>query len=235
MNGIPFESRPLPLLRGTERGAEYQNPESPQAIGQGVAGKRVFDPVLRTLHAWNALLVVGLLVTAELSQWFGYSARGEFLWRLHVWLGMALILGLIARVTWGVVGPRYARFSDLWHPREWACAARTGRWFTPPRRFGHHAQASAAYLALYLLLLVMGISGLVLAALEQNMGPLVPWIDFRVEYLWLFKTPHLFVEKLIMIYIVLHLGAVFLHHRLHGVQIAQSMYNGYQFHRVDRW
>lgn len=201
------------------------------AIQDELVRKRVYDPVLRALHAWNALLILGLLVTAEVSHRYGYSETGETLWRVHVWLGFGLILGVVARLTWGVTGPRYARLKDLWHPREWAEALRTRRWFAPPKRFGHHAEASVAYLAFYLTLLCMATSGLVLAALEQNMGPLVSWIDYRVEYLLVFKAPHRILENVILLYIAMHLSALFLHRLHHRIPIAQSMFNGYQYRR----
>jgi len=152
----------------------------------------------------------------------------------HVWLGFGLILGLVARLTWGLVGPKHARLTDLWHPKEWAQAVRTRHWFTQPKQFGHHAEASIAYIALYLTLLIIAISGLVLAALEQNMGPLAQWIDYNSVHVSLFKTPHRLLEYAIMLYVVIHLGAVVLHKMHHRIPVAQSMLSGFQYHRHRR-
>jgi len=177
------------------------------------------------------MLVIGLIITAQLSQQWAYSVLSETLLRIHVWLGFALILGLVARLTWGIVGPKYALLNDLWHPKEWAQALRSWQWFAPPNRPGHHPEATIVYIAFYLSLLVTAVSGLVLAALDQNMGPLVSWIDYRTEYLWLFKTPHLFLEKVVIVYVVIHLGALFLHKYYNRIPVAQSMISGFQYHR----
>jgi len=47
--------------RTVRKGAATQI-EQPALVRQ-----RVYDPVLRIIHAWNALLVIGLIVTAQLS------------------------------------------------------------------------------------------------------------------------------------------------------------------------
>lgn len=224
------ESRQASMFPGptAPKGAAART-DQPELVRQ-----RVYDPVLRIVHAWNALSVVGLIVTAQLSQRWIYSVTGEALLSAHVWLGFGLILGLVARLAWGLVGPKHARLDDLWHPREWAQALRSRQWFTQPKRFGHHAEASIAYIALYLTLLVLAVSGLVLAALEQNMGPLMPWIDYRNEYLSLFKAPHVLLEYVIMFYVVVHLGALVLHKIHHRTPVAQSMISGFQYHRRQR-
>jgi len=61
----------------------------------------VWDLFVRVTH-WT----VAVLVLAELS-----VLDGE--WKVHRWAGYA-VLGLVAlRLTWGLVGPRYARFSSF--------------------------------------------------------------------------------------------------------------------------
>ncbi len=84
-------------------------------------------------------------------------------------------MGLAARIIWGIMGPQYARFSDMWHPAAWVNAVRWRKFQVNPRA-GHHILASGVYLVIYLLLIAMVITGLGLAAIEQNMGPLNSWL-----------------------------------------------------------
>lgn len=116
--------------------------------------RQVYDGVLRLIHAWNGLAVLCLMVTVWLSGWLDYGAGQKIPWQLHVMLGYGLVLGLAARLAWGLVGPAPARFSDLWHPRRWLTAIRT-RSLKTALRFGHHPLASAVYLGVYGLLLGM--------------------------------------------------------------------------------
>ena len=62
---------------------------------------RVWDPLVRVLH-WS-------LVVAFVVAWL--SGEEESL--VHVYAGY-VILGLVGfRIVWGLVGPRYARFSNF--------------------------------------------------------------------------------------------------------------------------
>jgi Ni/Fe-hydrogenase 1 B-type cytochrome subunit len=74
---------------------------------------KVYDPVLRIIHAWNAVATFGLLATSEAAQQAAYTSDSESLWRVHVWLGYSLILGLAARLVWSVAGPAHARWREM--------------------------------------------------------------------------------------------------------------------------
>lgn len=194
--------------------------------------EKVYDPVLRIIHAWNALAIVLLVLGAQLAKWLEYTPEAIFLWRFHVWAGYALVVGLVARVLWGLNGPAHARLSSLWRWRAWMAAVRARAWFTAPSDWGHHPVASLAYVLLYLMLVVMAISGLLLVAVEQGAGPLAPWFAHAVELKWLFKTPHDWLEKLILGFVVLHMAALLLHESRHGIPLAQAMVTGYQYRTV---
>ena len=67
----------------------------------GQADVPVWDPFIRLFH-W--LLVIGF-VSAYLTR----HASGPW----HEWLGYAVAALLVARLAWGLLGPRYARFSQF--------------------------------------------------------------------------------------------------------------------------
>ncbi|MDW8324520.1 MAG: cytochrome b/b6 domain-containing protein [Burkholderiales bacterium] len=196
--------------------------------------QRVYDPVLRLIHAWNALMVVLLLVSSQLAALLQHDWPVPALWRLHLWCGYLLFLGLTARLTWGLAGPRHARLTELWQPAAWLEALRERRFFVPPRRFGHHPPATLGYVGFYALAWLMVITGLGLAAIDQGVGPLyfVLGYDFlRTDW---FRRPHDWLEELILAYVLLHLAALVLHERWHGVPMAQAMVSGYQYLQSER-
>lgn len=189
---------------------------------------KVYDPVLRLIHAWNGLSIVFLMATVWLSDLFEKGAAEDALWQLHIYLGYGLILGLTARLAWGLAGPAHARFSDMWHPAAWWNAIRHLNLQKTPR-FGHDQLASGAYLLVYLLLLAIAITGLGLAAVEHSTGPFNTWFG---DMAWLgeaFEEPHEIVYNLLIVFVIVHIGALIWHEWKDKTPLAQSMVTGYQY------
>jgi len=193
--------------------------------------EKVYDPILRSIHAWNGFAIFLLLISAQVADWIELTPEASALWRFHVWAGYALIIGLVARLTWGLNGPPHARLGAMCHGREWWQALRSRQWFTEPEGFGHHPLASAAYILFYLIVLVMALTGLALAAIEQGSGPLVTWLGHDVVMKDWFKTPHDVLEEFVLGFVILHIAALILHEVSHGVPLAQAMVSGYQYRK----
>jgi cytochrome b len=194
----------------------------------------VYDPVLRAIHAWNGVLIVTLLMSSQLATRLELAWPAAAIWRLHLWLGYGLVLGLSARLTWFLVGARHARWHALWQPQAWRAALRARRFVVAPSTMGHHPLASAVYLLVYALLLIMAVSGLALAAIDQGTGPLIGWLGYAVHAKAWFRLPHEWLQYVFMTYIVAHIGALIVHERLHGVPLAQAMISGYQYLKENR-
>lgn len=192
---------------------------------------QVYDPLLRIIHAWNATLVVLLLASSQLAAWLEFSWEVAVLWRLHLWCGYLLFIGLIARLVWGIVGPSHARWSEIWRPAVWLEAVRKRRFFSPPEVLGHHPLASLAYLLFYAMAWCLAITGLALAAIDQGVGPLYNALGHAFELKSWFRTPHDWLEELILAFVLVHLAALILHERRHGIPIAQAMVSGYQYRK----
>lgn len=195
---------------------------------------RVYDPILRSLHAWNGLSILGLIATGQLALHMHLDdARFDpaTVGMLHVWLGYALVLGLAGRIAWAFAGPPAARWQALWHPQAWATALRKRRFYAPHPGGGHHPLASAAYLGLYAILLGMAASGLALAAIDLNTGPLYPWLGHDAWRKPWFQFPHEALHYLVIAFLLLHIAALIQHERREGVPLAQAMISGYQYLR----
>lgn len=190
--------------------------------------QKVYDPVLRIIHAWNGFSILFLMATVWLSELFEKGIGEKTLWLLHIYLGYGLTLGLAARLAWGLAGPAHARFSDMWHPAIWWNAVRHFKWTITPR-FGHNRLASGIYLVVYFLLLVMVATGLGLAAVEHSTGPFNNWFG---DMPWLkeaFEEPHETIYNLLIGFVIVHIGALIWHEYKDKTPLAQSMVTGYQY------
>lgn len=193
--------------------------------------ERVYDPVLRVIHAWNGLLVVLLAISAFTAEQLEFRWPAAALWQIHLWLGYLLLAGVVARFTWGMVGPVHARWRALWHPRAWLQALRQRRFLIPQPGYGHHPLASAVYLGVYLAWAVAAVSGLALAAIDQGQGPLYELLGYHLAYKAWFRMPHGWLDELMLAFVVVHIGALIAHERREGVPMAQSMISGYQYRK----
>jgi Ni/Fe-hydrogenase 1 B-type cytochrome subunit len=183
----------------------------------------VFDAMLRIIHAWNGLAILGLIGTGLVAEDLGEGPMESMVWHWHIAIGYALIGGLAARLIWGLMGPATARFSDLWHPQEWLRALRTRVLPTP--RAGHDPIASLVFIALYAMLAVLAVTGLVLTAAEYQMGPLAGWIGTSHELKELVGEPHEALNDLVIAFVALHFAALAFH-ALKGQPVASGMITG---------
>ena len=188
--------------------------------------ERVFDPLLRLLHWFNALAIVFLLATELAAESLEKGPVREAVWHGHVLVGYGLIAGLALRLVWGLVGPRRARWGDFFHFPVWLCRQKADT-----TAFGHDAWASLAYLGLYGVLIGMGATGLVAAAGYFQLGPLAD-SGITKELAHSFKEVHELGANLIWAFIALHIGALIFHER-RGTPMAQAMVSGYQYRVTD--
>jgi cytochrome b len=106
----------------------------------------VWDPLVRVMH-WS-------LVATVLLSWMTKEGGGKW----HEWLGYAASALVSLRITWGVVGSRYARFTQFVRaPRVTLhYGARVLRG-TAPRHIGHNPLGGWMAVAL---LIAVGLTGL---------------------------------------------------------------------------
>jgi cytochrome b len=124
---------------------------------------KVWDPFVRSFHWGLALLVLGAFLTSE----------GDALLPLHSRLGLAVLALLVARLAWGAVGPRHARFSTFVRgPGEVLAYARAMLRGRPPLHLSHNPLGGAMVVATVLLLLAILATGAIAHAGPEFHGPL---------------------------------------------------------------
>lgn len=191
----------------------------------------VWDRFVRLFH-W---LLVAAFVTSYLS--------GESESSLHVYSGYLILSLLIARLVWGVIGSRYARFRDFVRPPAAAIGylkgLPSGR---SPRYIGHNPAGGWMVLALLAGLFTTGLSGLKLYGLE-GYGPLAvaePAVSLsshddhdeeeedeeEEEEIW--EEVHEFFANLMVALIALHIAGVMVSSLVHRENLVRAMVSGYK-------
>jgi len=162
---------------------------------------RVWDPFVRVFH-WGTVALFSATFLSPDEKW------------LHEPLGYAVLALVSARILWGLVGTRHARFTDFVRgPRAvlaYLGALRRGR---APRYLGHNP-AGGAMVALLLAMLVLVAGSGWMTETDRWFG--VPWVDHL----------HHISAHLLLILIGLHLVGVVVSSVLHRENLVAAMVTG---------
>lgn len=192
----------------------------------------VWDIFIRFFH-WS--LVLAFVIS--------YATGDEFT-SLHVAAGYVILALLFARLVWGLVGSRYARFSHFsFKPTAVRAYLKALVGLGRPQHYvGHNPAGSWMAVALLVCLTLTGISGLKVYGLE-GYGPMASTtpdavfmqIDSRAsdevddedsEELW--EAIHEFLANLTVLLISLHIAGVLLSSFRGKENLIAAMINGYK-------
>jgi len=140
----------------------------------------VWDRTTRWFHWINVICVIGLIGVGLVilnNKALGVSGDGKILLKtIHVYIGYAFTLNLTWRLIWGFIGGKYARWKAMlplgkgyWGSvSEYVAGVKAGE---PPQYLGHNPVAKLMVTFLFLLLMVQGMTGLVLAGTDLYFPP----------------------------------------------------------------
>lgn len=142
-----------------------------------------WDGMTRILHWIIALLVIALAVSMFAKDILGAMDAPREIRRpfnsVHAYLGFAFLVFFAFRIVWGFIGNQYARWSDI-IPVTREQRRRIGeniKWYLSGFKtkmsdvVGHSPLATIFYMALFLVLAMMAVTGIVLTGVELDMFP----------------------------------------------------------------
>ena len=174
-----------------------------------VSPQLIWDLPTRVFHWMLAACVLGAWLTAESE-----SSR-----MLHLALGYSAGVLVAWRLVWGLVGSRYARFSDF--VKSPAAALAYLRGYLPTRRaastpthyLGHNPAGGWAVVAL-----------LAAVALAVSTG----YLNYQDDSAEFWSELHELAGNGIMVLVGLHVAAVIATSLLHRENLVRAMVNGYK-------
>jgi cytochrome b len=183
---------------------------------------KVWDPAVRIFH-WS--LVVAFLVAY-------FSA--EELHDLHEFTGYLVLVLVIFRLVWGIVGNEYARFADFVRgPREVARNLRDIALMRPKRYLGHSPAGGAMVVVLLAMLAATSVTGIVV----QEQGELMSLAavasgleddddDEHEAEQGTIAQLHETLSDLTIMLTLLHIAGVILASFTHRENLTKSMFTG---------
>jgi len=176
---------------------------------------KVWDLLIRLFH-WS--LVMAFIIA--------YASEDDFM-LIHSYAGYTIMGLLLIRVVWGVIGTKYARFSDFVRPpREALNYIKDTAHFKAKRYLGHNPAGGLMIIALLLSLLLTTLTGLGAYGVEGS-GPLASWFSgighFGKEA---FEEVHEFFANFTLFLIIIHIAGVILGSISHGENLVRAMFTG---------
>lgn len=223
---------------------------------------RVWDLPTRLFHWINFSCIVGLLIFGLLMLYkkdLGITSMEAkiSLKTIHVIIGYVFVLNLLVRIGWGFIGNRHARWSAilpgrgfLQSLRNYRASLSTG---SPQQYLGHNPLGRVAIVVMFLLMVVMAVTGLIRAGTDIYYPPfgsavaeyvaapgtdpasLIPYNPegtdpAKVEQLNAFKGPfgdiHIYTAFTLLFVIVVHIIAVIFTDSREGGSIISAMFTG---------
>jgi cytochrome b len=186
-----------------------EQPDTPERI-------RVWDPLVRIFH-WA---LVGGFATAFIVE--------DDLLGVHVRAGY-LVLALIgARLVWGIIGTRHARFGDFVRkPSDVMAYIRDALRLRAPRYLGHNPAGGAMVIALLVAVALTGLSGLAVYGAEELSGPLAPLMS-ALPGAWghFFEEVHEVMANLTLVLVLAHVAGVIFSSLSHRENLIGGMITG---------
>ncbi len=185
---------------------------------------RVWDVPTRLFH-W---CVVSLVVVA----WLFVGDDG---WKLtvHTVAGYCLLVAIVFRLGWGVIGSTHARFADFVRP--WSVVREYTRQLArraPPSYIGHNPLGGWSVVVLLVALAAIVGSGLFSGDKGgEPLGTLAHLVS--VDIARVAKDVHESTWSILQLLILVHLGGVFTHWALKGENLVRSMVTGDKDHTGD--
>src|SRR5262245_17036309 len=174
----------------------------------------VWDVFVRLFH-WSLVLA------------FTVAYLSEEPLTVHAWAGYAVGALIVARVVWGLVGSRHARFSDfVYDPSATVGYVRDLLLVRAKRYIGHSPGGGAMVVLLLLFLAATVLTGIVVYGGEHQAGPLAGL--FSKETGEVVEGAHKVLANITLALVLAHIAAVILASFAHHENLVRAMITGYK-------
>lgn len=179
---------------------------------------KVWDPFVRFFH-WS-------LATAF---FIAYLTEDDLL-TVHSWAGYLILSLLIVRLVWGIIGTRYARFSNfVYSPKNIIQFLKDTLHLRAKRYLGHNPAGGAMVVLLLFSLLMTTTSGILLFGVEEQAGPVAHWFT-QAGGFWgdVLEELHEFFANFTLLLVFVHVIGVLVESLIHKENLVSAMLTGFK-------
>jgi cytochrome b len=178
---------------------------------------KVWDLFVRSFHWSLALLVLASFLTSD----------EDALVSVHVRIGLAVLALVLARLVWGAVGSRHARFAAFVRgPREVIAYGRAMLRGRPPLHLSHNPLGGAMVVAVIAVLLGLAATGALVYAGPEFQGPLAGFFTKREAKA--VKEVHEALSGVLVALVAVHVVGVIVSSLLERQNLVAGMIDGWK-------
>lgn len=179
-----------------------------------------------TIKVWD-LFVRIFHWTLVLSFFIAYITEEDFL-TIHTYAGYTVLILVLLRIIWGLIGTPHARFSDFtYSPQSIKYFIKDTLYLRAKRYMGHNPAGGAMIILMIISLLITTLTGIAVYGIEEQAGPLSNWY-IQNDSLWgdVFEVTHEFFANFTLLLVFAHVAGVIVESFIHKENLVQSMIDG---------
>ncbi len=178
---------------------------------------KVWDIFVRFFH-WSLVLFFFIAYLTE-----------DDLITIHSYAGYIVLALILARIIWGFIGSKHARFKDFVYPiGQTIQYMKDTLAFKASRYIGHNPAGGLMIIILLISILITTVTG-IMAYGTENAGPLAGLLSQSGEFAEdLLEEVHEFFANFTLLLVFIHIAGVVIESLYHRENLVKAMINGFK-------
>lgn len=173
----------------------------------------------RVFHWLFVLFILFAFLSAQEDRWLDY----------HAIIGYAVLILLIFRIIWGIIGPKYSLFKDFPIGKNNVKEFLNNIFESNQKYIGHNPMASYVMISMFVVAILITITGILAFGIQEGKGILSFLNTSFFKEMELFKEIHEFLTSLFIALIIAHLAGILTDRLLHKKhETLNSIISGYK-------
>lgn len=173
----------------------------------------------RAFHWLFVVFILLAFVTSEEDRLLNY----------HAIIGYAILILLVFRLFWGVLGPKYSHFKDFPISIKRVKKFLSNMFNSEQKYVGHNPLASYVMIAMFVTIFLIILTGALTLGIQEGKGVFSYLNISMFRDMELFEEVHEVLSTLLIVLIVAHLGGIVFDKLFHGKhKTLNSIFSGYK-------
>ncbi|WP_121628432.1 cytochrome b/b6 domain-containing protein [Poseidonibacter antarcticus] len=179
----------------------------------------------RVFHWLFVLFILLAFLSAQEDRWLDY----------HAIVGYAILILLVFRIIWGVIGPKYSLFKDFPIGKSNVKEFLNNIFESKQKYIGHNPLASYVMISMFIVAILIIITGILAFGIQEGKGILSFLNTSLFKKMELFKEIHEVLTSLFIALIIAHLAGILSDRLLHKKhETLNSIISGYKVTQEDK-